>query len=61
MVLELYLEKKPCRFVVDCKVEYDPTILVSGEEISPDTKVFFNGFFGITEPDVELGVELCAE
>ncbi|RYN29899.1 hypothetical protein AA0113_g698 [Alternaria arborescens] len=45
MVLELYLKKRPCRFVVDGNVEYDPTILASGEEISPDTKVLFNGFF----------------
>jgi hypothetical protein len=61
MVLELYLDKMPCRLLVDGKVEYDPTILASGEEISPDTKVFFNGCFGIIEPDMELGVELCAE
>ncbi|RYN61847.1 hypothetical protein AA0114_g627 [Alternaria tenuissima] len=61
MVLELYLDKMPCRLLVDGKVEYDPTILASGEEISPDTKFFFNGCFGIIEPDMELGVELCAE
>jgi hypothetical protein len=61
MVLELDLEKKPCRFVVDGKVEYDPTTLASGEQISPDTKVFFDGFFGVIEPDSELPVQLCAE
>jgi hypothetical protein len=61
MVLELYLGKKPCRFVADGKVEYDPTTLAGGEEISADTKVFFDGFFGIIEPDLELSVQLCAE
>jgi hypothetical protein len=61
MVLELYLGKKPCRFVVDGKVEYDPTTLAGGEEISADTKVFFDGFFGIIEPDLKLQVQLCAE
>jgi hypothetical protein len=60
MVLELYSGKKPCRFVVDGKVEYDPT-LAGGEEISADTKVFFDGFVGIVQPDSELPVQLCAE
>jgi hypothetical protein len=60
MVLELYSGKKPCRFVVDGKVEYDPT-LAGGEEISADTKVFFDGFVGIVQPDSALPVQLCAE
>jgi hypothetical protein len=60
IVLELYLGKKLCRFVVDGKVEYSPT-LAGGEEISADTKVFFNGFVGIVQPNSALSVQLCAE
>jgi hypothetical protein len=60
MVLEVYLGKKPCRFVVDGKVEYDPT-LAGDEGLSADTKVFFDGFVGIIQPDLELPVLLCAE
>jgi hypothetical protein len=63
MVKEGFSGKRPCRFVLDGKVEYD-TIATLGEceNMSADTKVSFEGFLGIVEPTMEsLPVRLWAE